>query len=89
MSGPTVTDDDGQFILHRAAKGEITASMPAWNEARVPWDGRSGRVTVEMSPRMVRGLHIAGWLPANEDVWPDLMDLVERATERGGGGHKG
>ena len=27
---------------------------------------------------MVRGLHIAGWLPANEEVWPDLMDLVER-----------
>ena len=73
-----VTDDAGRFTLRRASKGEITASMPAWEQARVPWDGRSKRITVEMSPLMVRGLHVAGWLPANEEVWPSLLDLVER-----------
>ncbi len=73
-----VTDDSGRFTLRRASKGEITASMPAWEQARVPWDGRSKRITVEMSPLMVRGLHVAGWLPANEEVWPGLLDLVER-----------
>jgi hypothetical protein len=74
----TVTDDAGRFTLRRATKGELTAWMPAWEQARVPWDGRSRRVTVEMSPLMVRGLHVAGWLPANSDVWPGLVDLVER-----------
>ena len=74
----TSTDDAGRFTLRRATKGELTAWMPAWETARVPWDGRSRRVTVEMSPLMVRGLHVAGWLPANPEVWPGLVDLVER-----------
>ncbi len=73
-----VSDDSGRFTLRRATKGEITAWMPAWEQARVPWDGRSRRVTVEMNPLMVRGLHVAGWLPANEEVWPELLGLVER-----------
>ena len=73
----TVTDDAGRSPCDGRRRGahRMDAGLGAGAGS---WDGRSQRVTVEMSPLMVRGLHVAGWLPANEEVWPGLLDLVER-----------
>ena len=54
------TDSDGRFTLFRAIPGEIAIERPAWEETVVSWDGAKDDLTVELEPRMIQALRVAG-----------------------------
>ncbi len=73
------TDDDGQFTLFRAVPGDLEIERPAWEGTVIAWDGETSEVTVELEPRMVRALRVAGDGSGAGDVekWQELLDLAE------------
>jgi hypothetical protein len=90
-----ITDADGEFALFRATPGQLRVERPAWEPAQIAWDGAATDVTVELEPRMIRALRVAGDMSGAGDVrkWQELLDLADRTginafvvdtTEEGG-----
>lgn len=75
-----VTDDDGEFTFFRAQPGSIAVERPAWEETAVDWDGSTDTVTVELEPRMIRALRVAGDGSGAGSVtkWATLLELADQ-----------
>jgi hypothetical protein len=73
------TDSDGEFTMFRATPGVIQVERPAWEGATVDWDGTSAEITVELEPRMIRALRVAGDGSGAGDVekWQELLELAD------------
>lgn len=75
-----VTDRDGGFRFMRAIPGTIRVQRPAWDATTVDWGGTASDVVVELEPRMVRALRVAGDRSGagNPKKWAELLDLADR-----------
>ncbi|MGH8912343.1 MAG: putative glycoside hydrolase, partial [Acidimicrobiia bacterium] len=73
----TVTDGFGRFLLEGVAGGEVSLSRVAYQPRTVTWDGDSDWLTIPLVPRVVRGLHVAGWVAADPVELGEILDLVE------------
>ena len=73
------TDSDGRFTLFRAIPGEIAIERPAWEETVVSWDGAKDDLTVELEPRMIQALRVAGDGSGAGSVekWQELLELAD------------
>ncbi len=73
------TDADGQFTLFRATPGDLQVSRPAWHDTAITWDGSDTDVTVELEPRMIRALRVAGDGSGAGSIekWQELLDLAD------------
>ncbi len=73
------TDSDGEFTLFRAMPGDLSVSRPAWEGSVVTWDGATDEVTVELEPRMIQALRVAGDGSGAGSVekWQELLDLAD------------
>lgn len=76
-----VTDDDGEFTLFRAEPGSIEVGRPAWEGATVSWDGSVDTIAVELEPRMIRALRVAGDGSGAGSVtkWAELLELADNS----------
>ena len=72
-----VTTPDGRFSLRRVVPGRVVVAKPGWEQASVEWAGRAGQIELSLEPFMARGLHIGGWVVA-QDRWESLLDLADR-----------
>lgn len=74
-----VTDGNGEFTFFRAQPGEIAVDRPAWEAATVAWDGTTESVTVELEPRMIYALRVAGDGSGAGSVtkWAELLELAD------------
>ncbi len=90
-----ITDRDGEFTLFRALPGEVSVERPAWEPNAAAWDGSSPNITVELQPRMIRALRVAGDTSGAGSVtkWNELLELADQTginafvvdtTEEGG-----
>ena len=74
-----VTDDDGEFTFFRAEPGSIAIDRPAWEPTAVDWDGSADTIAVELEPRMIRALRVAGDGSGAGSVtkWATLLELAD------------
>lgn len=74
-----VTDKDGEFTLFRAVPGQIQVERPAWEGTSVAWDGAAEKVVVELQPKMIRALRVAGDYSGagNVEKWQSLLELAD------------
>ncbi len=74
-----ITDSDGEFTMFRAIPGDIQVQRPAWEGAVVAWDGEKAEVTVELEPKMIQALRVAGDGSGAGDVekWQELLELAD------------
>ncbi|MDJ0924039.1 MAG: putative glycoside hydrolase [Acidimicrobiia bacterium] len=90
-----VSDGDGEFAFFRAIPGNVAVERPAWEPNEVAWDGSTEDITVELQPRMINALRVAGDNSGagNATKWQELLDLADRTginafvvdtTEEGG-----
>ena len=77
-----ITDDDGEFMMFRAAPGDVVVERPAWESNQVVWDGESDAVTVELEPRMINALRVAGDFSGAGNVakWQELLTLADETV---------
>jgi hypothetical protein len=75
-----VTNRDGEFTLFRALPGEVRVDRPAWESNTVAWDGSTPDVTVELQPRMIQALRVAGDTSGAGSVtkWQELLELADQ-----------
>ena len=71
------TDEVGGFEINRAIPGDLELSRPAWEPKVVGWDGAPMSVELNMEPRMVRALRVAGDKAGDPDAWADLLELAD------------
>ncbi len=74
-----VTDNDGEFTLFRAIPGDLEIDRPAWESTRQSWDGSVASIDVELQPRMIQALRVAGdgSGAGNVEKWADLLELAD------------
>lgn len=77
-----VTDSDGEFTMLRATAGEVSVERPAWEPNQLAWDGVAEAVNVELQPRMINALRVAGDSSGagNVQKWQDLLELADNTT---------
>lgn len=77
-----VTDEDGEFQLSRATPGQVRVERPAWEPNSAAWDGGSADFTVELEPRMIRALRVAGDNSGAGSVtkWQELLELADNSA---------
>ncbi len=73
------TDADGRFLLGAFPAGSLTVERPAFQPRTVAWDGTTG-VTFRLAPRIVRALHVAGWVAASEAGFVEMLDLAANSA---------
>lgn len=75
-----VTDVDGEFTFFRATPGQLDVERPAWMPATLDWNGDTDAVSVELEPRMIYALRVAGDSSGAGSVtkWAELLDLADR-----------
>ena len=56
---------------------EVVVSKPGWEQTSIEWAGRADQIELSLEPFMARGLHIGGWVVA-QDRWESLLDLADR-----------
>jgi hypothetical protein len=71
------TTPTGRFLLRRAVPGRVVAAKPGWEQKAIEWGGSRDQIELSLDPFMARGLHIGGWVVA-EDRWASLLDLADR-----------
>lgn len=72
------SDVVGRFSLRGAEPGPVTVTRPAWMDAGFEWDGGAGEAVVEMSPFVVRAVHIIGKAVAERlDFFIDMAQTTE------------
>jgi hypothetical protein len=78
----TRSDSDGEFTLFRAVPGDLVVTRPAWEGATVTWDGSDPEVAVELEPRMIRALRVAGdgSGAGNVEKWQELLELADNTA---------
>ena len=73
------TDADGRFLLGAFPIGPLTIERPAYESRTVAWDGATG-YTYRLAPRIVRALHVAGWVAASEAGFAEMLRLAESSA---------
>ncbi len=73
------TDVDGRFLLGAFPIGALTIERPAYQSRTVAWDGTTG-YTYRLAPRIVRALHVAGWVAASEGGFTEMLRLAESSA---------
>ncbi len=73
------TDASGRFDLSGFDAGALTFQRPAYDSRTVTWDGTTG-FTLRLAPRVIRGLHVAGWVAASEAGFSEMLDLAEASA---------
>jgi len=78
----TVSDGDGEFVVFRATPGEIEVERPAWEPNSAAWDGTDENFTVELEPRMIRALRVAGDNSGagSATKWQELLELADNSA---------
>jgi hypothetical protein len=72
-----VTTPNGRFSLRRVVAGEVVAAKPGWEQEATEWAGKRDQLELSLDPFLARGLHIGGWVVA-EDRWASLLDLADQ-----------
>lgn len=72
-----VTDAGGRFLLPGAGPGEVRVERLAYSTRTVTWDGGSDWLTIPLVPRVVRALHVAGWVAAEPFEFQHILGLVD------------
>jgi hypothetical protein len=77
-----VTDSDGEFTMLRATVGEVSVERPAWEPNQLAWDGVTEAVSVELEPRVINALRVAGDSSGagNVQKWQDLLELADNTA---------
>lgn len=71
-----VTGPDGGFQFIAVDEGvEVAVERSAYELATVTWEG--GTLEVGLEPFIVRGLHVGGADPRDEDKWAELLAIAE------------
>ena len=73
------TDAGGRFLLGAFPAGSLTIERPAYESRTVAWDGSTG-FTFRLTPRIVRALHVAGWVAASEAGFSEMLRLAENSA---------
>ena len=73
------TDADGRFLLGAFPVGSLSIERPAYQARTVAWDGTTG-FTYRLAPRIVRALHVAGWVAASEAGFVEMLRLAEASA---------
>ncbi|MDH3249891.1 MAG: S-layer homology domain-containing protein [Acidimicrobiia bacterium] len=73
------TGSDGRFLLGAFPIGSLTIERPAYRPREVEWDGTTG-LTFRLVPRIVRALHVAGWVAASETGFAEMLRLAETSA---------
>jgi hypothetical protein len=73
------TDAEGRFDLGAFPAGSLTLERPAYQPSTVGWDGTTG-FTFRLAPRIVRSLHVAGWVAASEAGWAEMLQLAQSSA---------
>ncbi len=74
-SNQTRTGADGRFVVRGAEPGPVTATRPAWEPTTIDWSGGPGEIDVELSPVMVKAVHISG--EAIEQRFDEFVTMVD------------
>jgi hypothetical protein len=69
------TDHDGRFRFQGAGAGAVSAERVAYLPQTANWDGRRDFVTITLPERIARGVHIAGWVPATDAGFQEMLDI--------------
>jgi hypothetical protein len=72
-SSRTTTGDDGRFRL-TASGSSLRFERLGYSTRDVGWGGGSP-VLVEMAPMIVRGIHVAGWVPSDPARYQNMLDI--------------
>ncbi len=77
-----VTNRDGEFALSRAVPGQVEVERPAWEPTSLAWDGAESELAVELEPRMIQALRVAGDTAGAGSVtkWQELLDLADQTA---------
>ena len=81
--GQAVTGADGRFALRLAEPGGVEVFRPAWLPADYAWDGSPGETSIEIEPRVVRAVHIAGDVPSDPNRWDYQLRLAANTELNG------
>lgn len=75
----TVSDRNGEFAFFRATPGEVQVERPAWEPNAAAWDGSDGDFAVELQPRMIHALRVAGDNSGagSATKWQELLELAD------------
>lgn len=75
----TITNEEGEFRLFRATPGTIDIERPAWEGTQLAWDGATGSINIELEPKMIRALRVAGdgSGAGNVEKWAELLELAD------------
>ncbi|MBT8462618.1 MAG: hypothetical protein KJO44_08880 [Gemmatimonadetes bacterium] len=73
------TDAEGRFSLGGFPVGALTIERPAYETRTVAWDGSSG-YTFRLAPRIVRALHVAGWVAASDAGFSEMLRLADASA---------
>ncbi len=69
------TDDDGRFVFRGVAPGTLTLDRVAYISQSVGWDGSAEYLRITMPERISRGIHVAGWVPATDAEFQEMLDI--------------
>jgi hypothetical protein len=72
----TTTGVDGRFLLTGVEPGEVTVTRVGYAHQTIMWDGASDWLTITMAPRVVRAIHVAGWVAGDDGPWADMLDIA-------------
>ena len=76
LGGATyTTDDDGRFVFRGVAPGTLTLDRVAYISQSVGWDGSAEYLRITMPERISRGIHVAGWVPATDAEFQEMLDI--------------
>jgi hypothetical protein len=80
--GPSIveTDERGRFAFAGAAPGTITVTRPGWLSASVEFDGSMPTLSLELEPRIVRGLRVSREVAADPERFARLLELAAQST---------
>lgn len=68
--------DDGRFLLTSVTAGTVSVERVGYAPQVFEWDGSSDWMTVTMAPRVVRAIHVAGWVAGDDAGWADMMSIA-------------
>jgi hypothetical protein len=76
LAGTTVTTgSDGRFAFESGSAGPVGFRRAGYATRAVDWDGAHEWMTVPLAPRLVRGIHVAGWVAADAGGFQDMLDV--------------
>jgi hypothetical protein len=69
------TDADGRFVFRGVSPGPVHLERVAHLPRTVEWDGAADFLEIVLAERIARGLHVAGWIPASDAEFQQMLDI--------------